>query len=336
MSDPSVALTRLLARQNLSRAEVHELFGQIMDGEVAEPQIAALLIALAMKGETPEEIAGAATAMRAWVRRVPHAVDGVVDTCGTGGDGRGTFNVSTAAAFVVAAAGVPVAKHGNRAISSRSGSADVLSALGVRIEIEPEESGRQLEQIGLAFLFAPSHHPAMKVVAPVRKALGVRTVFNLLGPLTNPAGARRQVLGVFARERVEPVARVLAGLGAEHALVVHGADGTDEITTVDTTFVAEVRGDEVSTYELDARDLGAPRALPEDLAGGSPEENAEKLEAVLDGEGGALAEIVAVNAGAALYVGGAVPDLVSGYERARALLATGEAREVLERLRSFR
>jgi len=336
MSEPALYLKRLLASEHLTREEVAALFGRIMDGEVEEAQIAALLVALAMKGETPDEIAGAAAAMRARVRVVPHAVAGVVDTCGTGGDGRGTFNISTAAAFVAAAAGVPVAKHGNRAISSRSGSADVLAALGVRIEIEPEEAGRQLEEIGLAFLFAPRLHPAMKAVAPVRRALGVRTVFNLLGPLTNPAGARRQVLGVFARERVEPVAQVLAELGAEHALVVHGEDGTDEITTAGRTFVAEVRDGEVSSYELDAAELGAPRAAPAALAGGTPEENAVALESLLAGEGSALAEIVAVNAGAALYVGGVAPDLATGYARAKEILDSGEARTVLEKLRAFK
>lgn len=335
MSEPSAYLRRLLANEPLARDEVAALFGRIMDGEVEDAQIAALLVALAMKGETPDEIAGAATAMRARVRAIPHSLDGVVDTCGTGGDGKGTFNVSTAAAFVAAAGGVPVAKHGNRAISSRSGSADVLAALGIRIEIEPEEAGRQLEEIGLAFLFAPVLHPAMKAVAPVRRALGVRTVFNLVGPLTNPAGARRQVMGVFARERVEPVARVLAELGAEHALVVHGEDGTDEITTTARTFVAEVRAGEVSTYTLDAADLGAPRATDADLAGGSPEENAAALEALLTGEESALSEIVAVNAGAALYVGGIAPDLASGYTRAKEILASSEAHAVLERLRAF-
>lgn len=335
MSEPAI-LARLLAGESLGREEVTALFGRIMDGEVAEPMIAALLAAFAAKGETAEEILGAAAAMRARARTVAHSRADAVDTCGTGGDGRGTFNVSTAAAFVAAAAGVPVAKHGNRAISSRSGSADVLAALGVKIEIEPEEAGRQLEEIGLAFLFAPTLHPAMKAVAPVRRALGVRTVFNLLGPLTNPAGARRQVLGVFARERVEPVAQVLAELGAEHALVVHGEDGTDEITTAGRTFVAEVRDGEVSSYALDAAELGAPRAAPAELAGGTPEENAAALESLLAGEGSALAEIVAVNAGAALYVGGAAPDLPSGYRRAKEILASGEARAVLEKLRAFK
>jgi anthranilate phosphoribosyltransferase len=329
-------LGRLILRRDLGRDDVAELFGRIMDGRVPDALIAGVLAALATKGETVEEITGAALAMRARVRQVHHHRPEVVDTCGTGGDGRGTFNVSTAAAFVAAAGGVTVAKHGNRAISSRSGSADVLAALGVPIEVEPEISARQLETIGLAFLYAPLHHPAMKAVAPVRRTLGVRTVFNLLGPLTNPAGARRQLLGVFAEDRVEPVARVLAGLGAEHALVVHGLDGLDEITTTAPTRVAEVRGDHVRVYQLTPEELGAAPARLEQLAGGTPGENARRLERLLDGEPGAVAELVAVNAGAALYLGGAAPDLAAGVVRAREILASGAARTKLEQLRDFR
>jgi len=330
------ALARLLRREELASGEVAGLFGRIMDGAVAEPMIAALLTALAAKGETAGEILGAATAMRQRARAVAHRRADAVDTCGTGGDGCGTFNVSTAAAFVAAAGGAPVAKHGNRAISSRSGSADLLAALNVPVEVEPEISGRQLDEIGIAFLFAPLHHPATRAVAPVRKALGVRTIFNLLGPLTNPAGARRQLVGVFAAERVEPVARVLAGLGAEHALVVHGRDGLDEITTTTTTLVAEVRDGDVRTFELDAETLGAPRARLEELAGGTPEENATRLARLLDGEPGPLAELVAANAGAALYVAGRAATLAEGAATARALLASGAARAKLEQLRAFR
>jgi anthranilate phosphoribosyltransferase len=225
------ALRRLLARQDLSREQTEALFGQLMDGAFDDAQKAALLVALAMKGESPEEIAGAAAAMRRRVVPIRHRQELAIDTCGTGGDGRGTFNISTAAALVAAAGGAVVAKHGNRSVSSRSGSADVLAALGVRLEIEPEAAGRALDEIGIAFLFAPRLHPAMREVMPVRRELGVRTVFNLLGPLTNPAGAQAQVLGVYARDRVEPVARVLLALGTRHALVVHGSDGLDEITT---------------------------------------------------------------------------------------------------------
>jgi len=330
------ALARLLRREELTSGEVAELFGRIMDGAVDEPMIAALLIALAAKGESAGEILGAATAMRQRARTVAHRRADAVDTCGTGGDGCGSFNVSTAAAFVAAAGGAPVAKHGNRAISSRSGSADLLAALGVPVEVEPETSGRQLDEIGLAFLFAPLHHPATRAVAPVRRSLGVRTLFNLLGPLTNPAGARRQLVGVFAAERVEPLARVLAGLGAEHALVVHGRDGLDEITTTTTTLVAEVRDGDVRSFELDAETLGAPRARLEELAGGTPEENGACLARLLDGEPGPLAELVAVNAGAALYVAGRAATLAQGAAAARDLLACGAARAKLEQLRTFR
>jgi anthranilate phosphoribosyltransferase len=329
-------LGRLMAREDLARGEVAELFGRVMDGELGEPMIAALLAALATKGETVDEIAGATEAMRARVRRVPHRLAGVLDTCGTGGDGRGTFNVSTAAAIVAAAGGACVAKHGNRAVSSRSGSADVLAALGVAIEVEPEISARQLETIGLAFLFAPLHHPAMRAVVPVRRALGVRTVFNLLGPLTNPAGATRQVLGVFAAERVEPLARVLVEFGAERALVVHGRDGLDEITTTTKTLVAEVENGEVHSYEISPAELGVREATLAELAGGEPADNARALAALLAGADGPLAELVAANAGAALHVAGLEPTLRAGVERARDVLASGTAREKLEQLRRFR
>jgi len=329
-------LARWIARQDLKRDEVAELFGRIMDGAVEPAMTAALLSALAAKRETVEEIVGAVTAMRARARAVPHRRPEAIDTCGTGGDGRGTVNVSTAAALVAAAAGAAVAKHGNRAISSRAGSADVLAALGVEIEVEPETAARQLDELGIAFLFAPLHHPAMRAVAPVRKALGVRTIFNLLGPLTNPAGARRQLLGVFAAELVEPVARVLAELGAEHAWVVHGRDGLDEITITTTTLVAEVRPGSVRSFEVSPEELGARRATLAELAGASAEENAAHLERTLAGEPGAMAEIVAVNAGAALYLAGLADSAADGVERARATLADGSGLVKLEALRAFR
>jgi len=335
MNEPAQLLQRLLDREDLGRAEVAALFGRIMDGEIAESQIAALLVALAMKGETPDEIAGAVEAMRARARTVLHDLADVVDTCGTGGDGRGTFNISTAAAFVASAACAAVAKHGNRAVSSRSGSADLLVALGLPIEVAPETSGRQLAAIGIAFLFAPAHHPATRAVVPVRRALGVRTIFNLLGPLTNPAAARRQLIGVYARDRVEPVARVLAALGCEHALVVHGDDGLDEITTTTLTHVAEVRQGEVETYELTPESAGVRRAAPEALAGGAPEENATRLLELLEGETGALTDIVALNAGAALYVGGRAASIAEGVEMARAVLVSGAAHAKLLALKSF-
>jgi len=335
VSGDAALLSRLTRREDLARDEVAGLFGRIMAGEVAEPLMAAILAALATKGETVEELAGAAQAMRERARRVPHRRADAIDTCGTGGDGRGTFNVSTAAALVAAAGGAPVAKHGNRAVSSRSGSADLLAALGVAVEVEPETAGRQLDALGLAFLYAPLHHPATRAVVPVRRALGVRTIFNLLGPLTNPAGARRQLLGVYAADRVEPVARVLALLGCDHALVVHGRDGLDEITTTAPTLVAEVRGDDVRAYELTPEELGVRRATLAELAGGTPAENAARLERLFaDGEG-ALEDLVAVNAGAALYVGGKAETFHEGTEAARELIRAGAAARKLEELRDF-
>jgi anthranilate phosphoribosyltransferase len=333
--DARAALARLTAGESLSREETEELFGRLMDGELSEPLKAALLIALRMKGEVAAEICGAAGAMRRRVVAIPHTRALVVDTCGTGGDGRGTFNISTAAALVAAAAGLPVAKHGNRSVSSRSGSADVLAALGVRIEADAATAARALDELGIAFLFAPLLHPAMREVMPVRRELGVRTIFNLLGPLTNPAGARRQLLGVYAAHLVPLVGEVLCELGTDHALVVHGADGLDEITTTGATHVAEVRAGEVRSYEIEPEELGLPRASLADLAGGSPEENASRMGRLLAGEPGPLADIAAANAGAALYVGGLAADLADGVARARAVLASGAAAEKLGALRSF-
>ncbi|HVS16187.1 MAG TPA: anthranilate phosphoribosyltransferase [Thermoanaerobaculia bacterium] len=329
-------LRRVIAGEDLERAEVRALFGALMDGALSEVHKTAVLVALAAKGESPDEIAGAAEAMRERVIRIPHGVEDALDTCGTGGDGRGTFNVSTAAALVAAAGGARVAKHGNRSVSSRSGSADVLAELGVDLELEPAALGRALEQVGIAFLFAPRLHPAMREVMPVRRELGVRTLFNLLGPLTNPAGARRQLMGVYARELVEPLGRVLLELGSEHALVVHGADGLDEITTTGATTVCEVRDGVCEVYQLEPARFGLPRRALEELAGGDPAENARELRAVLEGGGRpALGEITALNAGAALYVAGRAASLEQGVELAREVLARGAGAEVLARLVGF-
>ena len=331
---PTEALKRLMAGAALTRLEVESLFGRLMDGELSDPIKAALLIALAMKHEAPEEIAGAAVAMRARAIPIPHRRSGIVDTCGTGGDGSGTFNISTAAALVAAAAGVPVAKHGNRSVSSRSGSADVLAALGVNIELDPASAGRALDQLGIAFLFAPRLHPAMREVMPVRRELGVRTIFNLLGPLTNPAGARRQLMGVYSAALVPLVARVQAELGSEHALIVHG-DGLDEITTTGTTFVGEVRSGTVTSYQLVPEQLGLERARLTDLQGGDAEHNAALMRRVLAGEPGPLADITLANAGAAVYVAGMAEDLREGVEIARRALESGAAAVKLGELRGF-
>ena len=332
---PQKALSSILSGQGLTQAETEALFGRLMDGELDERMQAALLVALVSKGESAEEIAGAAIAMRERVVPIPTQNRQLVDTCGTGGDRAGTFNISTAAALVAAAAGAPIAKHGNRSVSSRSGSADVLGALGVEIEMSPTSAARALEEIGLAFLFAPGYHPAMREVMSVRRSLGIRTIFNLLGPLTNPAGARRQVLGVYAAEVVPLMARVLARLGCEHALVVHGEDGLDEMTTTAATRVAEVRGPNIETYRLTPESLGLERVEMSALVGGDPESNARMMETVLQGEPGPLAEITALNAAAALYVGGQVGGLQEGLEKAKDALTRGDGMVKLEELREF-
>ncbi len=330
--DPRDALRRWMDGADLSRVETRALIGRLMDGEIDDPMKAGLLVALSVKGETADELAGAAQAMRDRVVAIPHESRDVVDTCGTGGDGKGTFNISTAAALVAAGAGVTIAKHGNRSVSSRSGSADVLEALGVPLDLTPEAVGRALDEIGIAFLFAPRLHPAMREVVGVRRSLGVRTAFNLLGPLTNPAGARRQVMGVWAASLVEKVARVLARLGAEHALVVHGRDGLDELTLTGPSLVAEVRYQSVEVMEIDPVSLGFRCVRPEDLAGGEARDNAARLAALLDGEPGPLAEVTALNAGAAVWVGGAASSLTEGIERAREALRSGAARSKLDAL----
>lgn len=333
MANDSAELKRLIAGESLGRSEMRALIGRLMDGELSDAMKAGLLVALATKGESVDEISGAAQAMRERVRLVPHGMTGVVDTCGTGGDGKGTFNISTAAALVAAAAGVPIAKHGNRSVSSKSGSADVLEALGVAVVTEPEAAARMLVETGICFLFAPNYHPAMKEVMPVRHALGVRTIFNLLGPLSNPGGAQRQLLGVFSAHLVRTLAEVLLELGAEHAMVVHGADGLDEITTTGSTHVAELKDERVEVATVEPEDLGLTRVRPEELAGGSPEENAAQLRRVLQGEKGPLADITAANAGAAIYLGGKVDTLRAGVAAARETLAAGRAEWTLTRLR---
>jgi anthranilate phosphoribosyltransferase len=335
MLEPKQVLHRLTLGESLSSGETEELFGRMMDGEVGEAMKAALLVALRMKGEAVSEIVGAARAMRRRVTRIPHHRESVLDTCGTGGDGRGTFNISTAAALVAAAAGAPVAKHGNRSVSSRSGSADVLAALGVAIEVGPARVGQALDEVGIAFLFSPILHPAMREVMPVRRELGLRTVFNVLGPLTNPAGARRQLMGVYSPTLVEPIAQVLADLGAEHALVVHGADGLDEITTTGPTAYCEVRSGTVHAGTLEPEQFGLRRAALAELEGAGPEHNAELLRAVFARPAGALADVTALNAGAALYVGGHAGSIAEGLALARGALASGAATAKLEELRTF-
>ncbi len=332
MIETREALQRLISGRDLSRLETEELFGRLMDGELEEPQKAALMMGLAVKGESAAELAGAAAAMRSRVVPIPHRQSGAIDTCGTGGDGHGTLNISTAAAIVAASGGAAVAKHGNRSVSSRSGSADVLAELGVELEITPEQAGECLDAIGIAFLFAPRLHPAMREVMPIRRSLGVRTLFNLLGPLTNPAGASRQLLGVYARDKVTVLAEVLAELGSTHAMVVHGSDGLDELTTTGPSFVAEVRDGAVVEWTLDPADLGLETVSLDALRGGPPHENAAAIVRLLAGELGPYHDIVVLNAGAALYVAGEVSSIGEGVEAARTLLRTGKAADKLAQL----
>lgn len=328
----SEAIRRAVDGQDLGREQMHEVFGAVMDGRASDVQKSALLVALRMKGETPDEITGAALAMRERVTPLDVSRDDLIDTCGTGGDGRGTFNVSTVAALVAAGAGANVAKHGNRAVSSSCGSADVLAALGVQIDLNAAQMSEVLRKAGIAFLFAPKLHPAMAAVASVRKELGLRTIFNVLGPLTNPAFAKRQVLGVYNERLVEVVARVLAALGATHALVVHSRDGLDEISVSAATRVCEVRDGEVRAYEVTPEELGLERHPIEALAGGDARMNASIAREVLQGGDGAKHDIVAANAGAALYVAGAAGSIREGVALAKEAIASGRAFAKLQEL----
>jgi len=328
------ALLKLITGSHLSQEEAEGAMTMLMDGAATSAQIAALLTALRVKGETVDEITGFARVMRNKALRVQTTRTTLIDTCGTGGDTIKTFNISTAAAFVVAAAGGAVAKHGKRAATSKCGSADVLEALGVRLDLSPEAVGRCIDNVGIGFLFARAHHPAMKHAGPVRSDLGFRTIFNTLGPLTNPAGATRQLLGVYDATLCEQLARVLGNLGAERALVVHGGPGLDEIATWGETTVAEWDGTTVHTYVLTPESLGVATADPATLApGNDAEESAALLQAVLNGsDTGPRHDIVAVNAGAALYVAGAVDSIGEGIVTAKRILASGAAAAKLSEL----
>jgi anthranilate phosphoribosyltransferase len=331
----SAALHDLMAGRDLDAGAAEGLMGEVMSGDLGEARLGAMLAALNLKGVTPAELGGFARAMRA--RAVPvtaSCASRAVDTCGTGGDGRGTFNISTAAALAAAAAGAPVAKHGNRAASSRCGSADVLEALGVNLTLSPAALGRLLDEVGIAFLFAPNHHPAMRHAMPVRRALGVRTVFNLLGPLTNPAGVRHQLLGVFAPDLTDLMAGALQQLGAVRALVVHGHDGQDELTLTGPTRVTELRDGALHTRDILPEDVGLTRCAEADLAGGDAAENARLVAAVLDGEPGPRTDAVVFNAAGALFAAGLADDLGGGVAQVRDALAAGRGRRVLDDLRT--
>jgi anthranilate phosphoribosyltransferase len=325
-------IEKLTRREDLTTGEAAAAMARIMDGEAAAAHIAGLLVALRLKGERPEELVGLAQTMRARAVKLSGAYPEAFDTCGTGGDGAGTFNISSVVALVVAACGIRVAKHGNRSVSSRCGSADVFEALGVNVAAPPAVVERALVEAGMAFFFAPTFHPSMKHAGPVRRDLGIRTAFNLLGPLTNPAGARRQIVGVPRPELTELVARALALLGSERAWVVHGADGLDEISTTGYTKVSEARGGAVRTFYVHPADFGVAKATPADLRGGDAAENAAIVRSVLGGGQGPARDIVVLNAGAALLVAGAVATIDEGLVRARVALDCGDAARRLERL----
>jgi anthranilate phosphoribosyltransferase len=330
------ALQRLLDGNDLTRDETREVMGEIMAGEATPAQIGGFLVALRAKGESADEIAGCAEAMRAHVLAVRPQRDDLVDTAGTGGDGARTINISTAAALVAAAAGAAVAKHGNRAVSSASGSADVLEALGFTLEQPPERIEQSIDELGFGFLFAPSHHPAMRHAAPVRKELATRTVFNVLGPLTNPAGARAQVVGVYSQQLVRTIADVLATLGARRAFVVHGAGGIDELSPVGPNLVAEVVDGSVRERTLDPEEeLGVERCDVAELRGGTPGENAAAVRAVFAGENGGRRSAILLNAAGAIAAAGHAADLREGLELARETVDSGAAAERLEQLVSF-
>ena len=332
MADDFKALIAKVATgASLTREEAASAFDRMMSGEATPSQMGALLMGLRVRGETVDEITGAVTTMRAKMLGVKAPAD-AVDVVGTGGDASGSYNISTCAAFVVAGAGVPVAKHGNRALSSKSGAADVLQALGVKIELNAEQVGRCIRDAGIGFMFAPSHHPAMKNVGPTRVELGTRTIFNLLGPLSNPASVKRQMIGTFSRHWVEPMAQVLKNLGSESIWVVHGSDGLDEITTAGPTSVAELKDGKIRTFEIAPEDAGLPRAKPEALRGGDADYNAKALLDVLKGKQGAFRDVTILNAAAALVVAGAAKDLKEGAALAAKAIDSGEAEGRLDRL----
>jgi anthranilate phosphoribosyltransferase len=330
MTDLKALLGRLAAGERLSQADAEGAFDIMMSGNATPSQMGAFLMALRLRGETVDEITGAVRAMRAKVLPVA-APPEAIDTCGTGGDASGTINISTASALVVAGCGVPVAKHGNRALSSKSGSADVLAALGVNIDADLRLVERAIREAKIGFLMAPRHHNAMRHVGPTRVELGTRTIFNILGPLSNPAGARRQLIGVFAAQWIEPLAEVLGRLGSERAWVVHG-EGLDELTTAGTTEVAELRDGKVRTFRVTPEEVGLPRARREDLKGGDAESNAAKLRDLLAGEPGPRRDIVLLNSAAALVVAGKATELREGIALAAQSIDSGAAKKVLERL----
>jgi len=330
------AIRLLQSGETFSGELTEQVFSEIMAGEATPAQIGAILMGLSIRDETAEIVAGAAKAMRAAATRIKPNSTGLIDTCGTGGDGAKTFNISTAVSFVVAACGVPVAKHGNRAMSSKSGAADVLEALGVNLELTPDQVARCIDEVGIGFLFAQKLHPAMRHAGPVRRELGVRTIFNLLGPLTNPANAEYQVLGVFSKDKLELVAGALQQLGIRRALVVHGRDGLDEITTTTITDAILVEaGQPLSEFEIDPAAFGMPYATPEALCGDDAKTNAAILRHIFAGQSGAGRDIVLINAAAALWIAGKVNGIPAGMAMAAEAIDSGMASQTLDKLIAF-
>ncbi len=321
--------------ENLTQDEIEVVMQDIMSGESNREDIASFLLALREKGPTIDEITGAARIMRRHLVGVNTVHKDILDTCGTGGDKTNTFNISTVTALVVAGAGAVVAKHGNRSVSSKCGSADILEALDVNLDMDTSRLNACLDEVGIAFLFAQKLHPAMKNVAPVRKELGVETIFNLLGPLTNPANATHQMIGVYARKYVKPMVQVLKNLGSKRALVVHGADGLDEITTTDKTFICEYNGEEIFSYDIDPDELGIPFAKPEDLKGGHLEDNVRIVREILDGAPGPKRDIVLLNSAYALYISEKAANIEDGLQMARDSIDSGKAKAKLAQLRDF-
>lgn len=340
-SDQTVSevLDKLILKIDLSRLEMRSIIKKIMSGELSVAQVAAIIVALRIKGETVEEIVGAVEVMRELVTEVNLGDETIVDLCGTGGDGASTFNISTAAMFVVAGAGTKVAKHGGRAVSSKTGSADLLESLGANINLGPDEVRKSLEMTGIGFMFAPNHHPAMKNVAPIRKDLGIRTIFNILGPLTNPARAKRQLMGVFDKSLLRPLAEALKILGSEHVVLVHGESGLDEISLEGKTFYAELKDGRVTEGILTPQDFGLSNKttseVTKSLKTNSIEESKSMVLESLSSAEGSPQNIVALNAGAAIYVGGSVASFRDGYLKAKEVIKSGEAKEILEKFVKF-
>ena len=325
------AIKAVISRQNLNESEMHDVMSSIMTGQTTDAQIGAFLVGLSMKGETIEEITASAKVMRALATSVKLSSDEfLVDTCGTGGDGLGLFNISTASAFVVAAAGGKVAKHGNRSISSKSGSADVLEAAGINLSLNPELISQCIEEIGVGFMFAPAHHSAMKHAIGPRKELAIRTIFNVLGPLTNPAKAPNQIMGVFDKNLVEPIANVLKGLNSRHVMVVHSEDGLDEFSIANKTYVAELKDNKISTYTVHPHDFGLEEGSLDSIQAENAEQSLALIHEAFSGKQGEARDIIALNAGAAIYVSGLVNSLEEGITKANQILSEGSAQDKLD------